>query len=873
MKKVAAVAAGALAIVATTAPAFAQGKNFPDVPQDHWAAQAVKLLADRGIVIGYPDGTYGGPRAMTRYEFAMAISRLIPLISQEINDAIARIPQADMSKYVLKTDLPDFSDFVRKEDLPDFSQFVKRDELNNYYTKPEIDQKVTDINNRIGALQAVMDQFRDQLRALGVRVDRLQADLDALRARVNNLEQRVAELEKLKVYGSATVAFKTSANYAGAARGQYSAGVDRDGALLDHGVYPTTPPNGNVGTNLGGGLVPVRQVGVVANPGVFNQVNLNNVGKHGIFENPFATYDTQIGVQYAATPRLRAVAEFIMGNYYGAWNQQHAFDASFNGGPGTSSATNGSRSNRNTGSLDLHTYEAYLAFPLGNPGPNDIGLSGGAVGRIPTKLTPFTWWAPDPDTYINIAREDSGDITLTGGQVSGGIKNIALSVFGGYQPTDGTDPFNVSSRNDPSRFGTVGFGHYTRPGGNYGLNALNYPNNSRTHLDPNFWQIPTLTSVAGARLSLPYVGLNYLVGTGDDWNNPAFQALTTAGTAAPLFNRFGQVWSIDGNTALPLNHVSPSLPRIGLSGELAFSNTNNYRAYGVQRSGGGGVNAVTFTNGQSIPSQQGTALDYKLSFPIGPVALDLQAKSISPGFNAPGYWGQLGSWVNPWNYVTDSPVYISGGRSRNSAGGFQSNRYQYPIIPTALGISVPVINVPNVVDIGLNFNASVGHMMDNIGQPTPVSPTTASFVSNPQYFRITHAAMGLSISPGNNSGYKIGVSAEDVLRDYPAGGGFKRDATFLWDSIKQLVNVRGGSGAHQFRPFTGSAQNIRLGAGEQAVQSDENYYQISVGKKLTPEGNALAKLLFQRIVYNDRLGVNGGSYRGAVGAFQVSYKF
>jgi hypothetical protein len=92
MKKAAAVAAGTIAMIATTAPAFAQGRTFPDVPNDHWAAQAVQILSDKGIVIGYPDGTYGGVRAMSRYEFAMAISRMVPLITKEINDAIAKIP-------------------------------------------------------------------------------------------------------------------------------------------------------------------------------------------------------------------------------------------------------------------------------------------------------------------------------------------------------------------------------------------------------------------------------------------------------------------------------------------------------------------------------------------------------------------------------------------------------------------------------------------------------------------------------------------------------------------------------------------------------------------------------------------------------------
>ncbi|MDQ2730450.1 MAG: DUF4139 domain-containing protein, partial [Armatimonadota bacterium] len=67
-----------------------------------------------------------------------------------------------------------------------------------------------------------------------------------------------------------------------------------------------------------------------------------------------------------------------------------------------------------------------------------------------------------------------------------------------------------------ARYSTMGYGHMTQPQGNYGLRPLS-----------------------------PSTG-------------PAAKA------AAPIYNRFGQVWSIDGNTSLPLDHVSPTLPRSGV---------------------------------------------------------------------------------------------------------------------------------------------------------------------------------------------------------------------------------------------------------------------------------------------------------------------
>lgn len=50
---------------------------FPDVAANHWAYEAVSDLSHRGLVEGYPDGTFGGDRLLTRYEFAQIVYRAI----------------------------------------------------------------------------------------------------------------------------------------------------------------------------------------------------------------------------------------------------------------------------------------------------------------------------------------------------------------------------------------------------------------------------------------------------------------------------------------------------------------------------------------------------------------------------------------------------------------------------------------------------------------------------------------------------------------------------------------------------------------------------------------------------------------------------
>jgi Carbohydrate-selective porin, OprB family/S-layer homology domain len=68
---------------------FAQATSvaeLSDVAPTDWAYQAVKTLIDRyGLITGYPDGTFRGDRALTRYEFASILAVVLENI-QRFND-------------------------------------------------------------------------------------------------------------------------------------------------------------------------------------------------------------------------------------------------------------------------------------------------------------------------------------------------------------------------------------------------------------------------------------------------------------------------------------------------------------------------------------------------------------------------------------------------------------------------------------------------------------------------------------------------------------------------------------------------------------------------------------------------------------------
>ena len=73
MKNILKLMLSSLAILIAAGCAFA----FPDVNETHWAAKQITELGERGIVVGYPDGTFQPDENVTRAEFAsMAIKAL-----------------------------------------------------------------------------------------------------------------------------------------------------------------------------------------------------------------------------------------------------------------------------------------------------------------------------------------------------------------------------------------------------------------------------------------------------------------------------------------------------------------------------------------------------------------------------------------------------------------------------------------------------------------------------------------------------------------------------------------------------------------------------------------------------------------------------
>ncbi|GHF62581.1 polyhydroxyalkanoate synthesis regulator phasin [Deinococcus metalli] len=178
-----------MASAQTEAPASApQVPNLTDVPAGHWAKDAIDKLVSRGIILGYPDGTYRGTQNLTRYEAAVIIARLLDQIrtgetpaSSIDADTLAALQNAIQE---LAADLAALG--VRVSDLEDNA--VSKDDFTR------LENRVEEIASSQGDAEALAN-LQSQIDELTTRAD----DYDTLRADVDDNASSIAALNDLTV--------------------------------------------------------------------------------------------------------------------------------------------------------------------------------------------------------------------------------------------------------------------------------------------------------------------------------------------------------------------------------------------------------------------------------------------------------------------------------------------------------------------------------------------------------------------------------------------------------------------------------------------------------------------------------------------------
>jgi len=395
-------AASVVAGVAMQRPASA-AEMFADVPTDHWAYQAVNNLQERGIVIGYPDGTFGGKRAMTRYEFAVAIDRLVDWV----NRTIAASPK---------------NGGVSEEDVRRI--IAEHPGVTEDRVRELIEERVRNLPTRedLETIRRLTEEFRDELAALGTNVEALRRDLDALKARVGAIEERLNRWH-----------FSGEANFiARGERGQRA--------------------------KVGDGTRARRQA-------IDLDSRTDNNGSSDILEGVKTLYSLDFGIQGRVGGGVTANALFNFGNYLPWVNsnrQNPGVDATRGNavggfasdvstvptlattqgtpGPGTPLGTalasrtitqgNLGKDAVNSSFSEFTPMKLYLNSPVRNLWfLRDIDVT---VGKFGTQFTPYTLRKVDPDSYTNVTLTDNGEVIASGAMAKASIGGLHLQ---GYAAT------------------------------------------------------------------------------------------------------------------------------------------------------------------------------------------------------------------------------------------------------------------------------------------------------------------------------------------------------------------------------------------------------------------------------------------------------
>jgi hypothetical protein len=85
------ITVGTVAPFMTAAPSFAQ-TTFSDVQSNYWATQFIQELSQRGVIAGFPDGTFHPEEAVTRAQFAAMVNKAFQKAPQRQAIAFADVP-------------------------------------------------------------------------------------------------------------------------------------------------------------------------------------------------------------------------------------------------------------------------------------------------------------------------------------------------------------------------------------------------------------------------------------------------------------------------------------------------------------------------------------------------------------------------------------------------------------------------------------------------------------------------------------------------------------------------------------------------------------------------------------------------------------
>ncbi|AFH39836.1 S-layer homology domain-containing protein [Thermus thermophilus] len=183
--------------------------QFSDVPAGHWAKEAVEALAAKGIILGFPDGTFRGNENLTRYQAALLIYRLLQQIEEELKtqgtsptmealapedlealkNAVQELAAELASLGVRVSALEDSA--ATKEDIARLEAMIAELKAQPM-PEPGMDQAaLKDLMDRVEAASIAADTALAQAQQLAERLDALAQDVEGVKGDLAGLRSQV----------------------------------------------------------------------------------------------------------------------------------------------------------------------------------------------------------------------------------------------------------------------------------------------------------------------------------------------------------------------------------------------------------------------------------------------------------------------------------------------------------------------------------------------------------------------------------------------------------------------------------------------------------------------------------------------------------
>lgn len=179
---------------------------FETIPAGHWAATAVEDLHNEGVLVGYPDGTFRGAQAATRYELAIALKRLENVVrGLAANTRVAGVSEGDRNADAvsavaneaanIKTMVDALAEAVRQDDRRDAAQEQAIKDLSAAVAA--LEQAVKGNSARIDDLQKLVDQLSSRLAAVDQAAIKamIQAEIAPLKTQLDKLSEENSQLK------------------------------------------------------------------------------------------------------------------------------------------------------------------------------------------------------------------------------------------------------------------------------------------------------------------------------------------------------------------------------------------------------------------------------------------------------------------------------------------------------------------------------------------------------------------------------------------------------------------------------------------------------------------------------------------------------